>query len=92
MTANPGRTAAIHNPNTPRTPVWLLDFIKERPQCFAIRRIAGQHLVSQRQAFRRDHQRNYHLRTIRPLVTAVTVTAPSGRSAALISKYVLVRS
>src|ERR1700760_340632 len=38
-------------------------------------RSARQNLVRQRQTVRRDHQRDHHLRTVRPFVAAVTVAA-----------------
>ena len=69
-------------------------FIEEHPLGSAIPRVAGQHLVGQRQAFGRDDQRNHHLRAVRPLVTAVAVTALIAlrHVSGVISKYVLVRS
>ena len=48
---------------------------EEHPQRRAVRGVAGQHLVGQRQAVRRDHQRDHHLRAVRPLVAAVAVAA-----------------
>ena len=52
-----------------------LDLAQEHPKRFAVGGVAGQHLVSQRQAVGRDHQRDHHLRAVRPLVAAVTVAA-----------------
>src|SRR6201986_3034681 len=37
--------------------------------------VTGENLVGQRQAFRRDHQSDHHLRAIRPAVAAVAVPA-----------------
>jgi hypothetical protein len=53
----------------------LLDLAEEHPQRLAVGGVAGQDLVSQRQAVGRDHQRDHHLRAVRPLVAAVAVTA-----------------
>jgi hypothetical protein len=68
-----GGNAAIHHPDTPRATILLLDPGEEHPQRRAVSRIAGQHLVGQGQAVRGDHQRDHHLRAVRPLVPAVAV-------------------
>ena len=70
-----GRHAAIHDPDPPRLAVLLLDLAQEHPQCLAVGGVAGQYLVSQRQAIGRDHQRDDHLRAVRPLVATVTMAS-----------------
>jgi predicted aconitase len=52
----------------------LFDPGEEHPQRRAVRRVAGQHLVSQGKTVRGNHQRDHHLRAVRPLVAAVTMT------------------
>ena len=69
------RNAAIHHPDAPGLAVLRLDLAEKLPQRLVIRRVAGEHLVGQRQALRRDHQGDHHLRTIRPMITAVTMPA-----------------
>jgi hypothetical protein len=51
------------------------DLGPESAQGRAVGGVAGQHFISERQPLRRDHQRDDELRTIRPLVAAVAVTA-----------------
>ncbi len=50
-----------------------LDLAQKHPQRLAVRRIAGQNLVGQRQALGRDDEGDHDLRTVRPLVAAVAV-------------------
>ena len=70
-----GGDAAIHHPDAPCATILLLDFGEEHPQRLAVGGVAGQHLVGQGQTVRGDHQRNHHLRAVRPLVAAVAVAA-----------------
>ncbi len=70
-----GGHAAIHHPDAPRLAVLLFDLAQEHPQRLAVGGVAGQHLIGQRQAVGRDHQRDHHLRAVRPLVAAVAVAA-----------------
>jgi hypothetical protein len=67
------RNTAIHDPHPPGPAVLLLDLGQEHPQRRAIGRVAGQHLVGQRQPVRCHHQRDPHVRTVQPLVAAVAV-------------------
>ena len=68
-----GEDATIHHPDTPRATGLLLDLGEEHPQRLAVRSVAGEHLVGQGQTVRGDHQRDHHLRAVRPLVAAVAV-------------------
>ena len=70
-----GRDAAIHQPDAPRLAVLRRDLGEKRPQGLVVLGVTGENLVGQRQAFRRDHQGDHHLRAIRPAVAAVAVPA-----------------
>jgi len=48
-----------------------LDPGQEVAQGLAVGGVAGQHLIGQRQAIRRHHQRDHHLQAVRPAVPAV---------------------
>ena len=66
-----GRNAPVHHPHPPRLPIGLLDMIQKTAQGRAIARVAVHHFIRQRKAFRRDHQRNDHLQTVRPVIPTV---------------------
>ena len=70
-----GRNAAIHQPDAPRLAVLRLDLGEKLPQGLVVLGVTGEDLVGQRQAFRRDHQSDHHLRAIRPAVAAVAMPA-----------------
>jgi len=70
-----GRNAAIHHPHAPRLAVLALDLGEERAQRLAVGGVAGQDLISQRQALGRYHERDDELRAIGPLVAAVAMAA-----------------
>ncbi len=56
------RDAPIHHPDPLGFAVKLFDLIQKSAQGRFVRRVARQHLVGERKTFRRDHQRNNHLR------------------------------
>ena len=70
-----GWNPAIHQPHAPRLPVKTLDLFQKSTQRGLVRRVAIHHFVSQRESFRRDHQRDHHLLAVRPAIPAIT---PSG--------------
>jgi hypothetical protein len=70
-----GRNAAIHDPDAPGLAVLPLDLGEKRLQGLVVLGVAGEDLVGQWQAFRCDHQRDHHLRTIPPAIAAVAVPA-----------------
>ena len=70
-----GRDAAIHHPDASGLAVLRLDLAEEAAQRRLVGGVAGQHFVGKRQAVRRHHQGDHHLRTVRPLVAAIAVAA-----------------
>lgn len=67
-----GGDAAIHQPNPPRLAVLAFDAREKILQRRVIRRVAGEHLIGERKALRRDDQRNHHLHAVGTMITRVT--------------------
>lgn len=70
-----GRNPSVHYPGAVGLAVLHLDPGKEVGEGRVVGGVAGHHLVSQRQALRRDDQRDHHLDTIRALIAAVAEPA-----------------
>ena len=70
-----GRDPSIHRPDPPRVAVLPLDAREEVVQGGLVRGIARQHLIGQRQTFRRHHQGNDHLHAVGPMIARVAEPA-----------------
>ena len=68
-----GGDAPIHDPHAPGLAVERLDLRQEVLERGMVQRVAGEHLVRQRQAIGRHDQRDDHLAAIAPAVAAVAV-------------------
>ena len=70
-----GGDAAIHQPHALCLAVARFDLFEKAGQRGVVGRVAGQNFIGQRKAFRRDDQRDDHLRTIGPVIARVAVAA-----------------
>ena len=66
-----GRHAAVHQPNPARFAVLPFDALEKPSQRRLVGGVAGQHLIGQRQTFRRHHEGNDDLHTVRPVIARV---------------------
>src|ERR1700680_3520471 len=70
-----GRNAPVHHPDATRLAVLSLDARQKVAQSRLVLRVSRQHLVSERQAFRRDNESNNDLHAVRAAITRVPETA-----------------
>jgi len=70
-----GRDAPVHQPDPAGLAVAGLDLGEEGGEGRAVRRVARQHLVGEREALGGDHEREHHLDAVRPVVPAVAEAA-----------------
>ena len=73
-----GGNAAVHHKDAPGLTVLRLDLGQEDAQRRVVGRVAGEHLVGERQAFRRHHQGDDDLDAVGALIAAIAEAALVG--------------